>query len=200
MKLGTAVGENACKLNQPPSEYDNISHIGDLAMRPNLTGPKIHTESVAPDEESVTNANQDKRGSGQILLQNPKGQQAKEDDFQRARPKQTVESLPWLFAGRAEKYPIGLTGGAGKDGKHGNRLGEGLYTLAGRCARGPFSSQGNDPSRHKNSEPALFVRFETSTIQPRSRFQLLERAVLAGLNRNGLHVVLRTVTVANDSP
>jgi len=71
MRLDAAVRENASKLNQSPSEYDNVAHMGDFAMRPDFAGAKVYAESVAPDEESVTHSNEDKRGSGQILLKNP---------------------------------------------------------------------------------------------------------------------------------
>ena len=72
VRLDAPVRENASKLNQPPSEYNNVADIGDLAMRPNLTCAKIYAESVAPDEESVTHSNEDKRGRRQILLKSGK--------------------------------------------------------------------------------------------------------------------------------
>src|SRR6202008_349039 len=141
VRLDAAVRRNSSKLSESPSQYDHVSQIGNLAMRFDLAGTRVHTESIAPNVESVTHPNEDKRGGGQVLWQNPKGQDAKKDSLHHMRTKQVGENLAGLPDGKHGGPCRNLVGGPGEDATHRSRFAQRIYPFMRESASVSLSSR-----------------------------------------------------------
>jgi hypothetical protein len=109
-------------------------------MRFDLAGTRVHAESIAPNIESVTDSNENKRGSGQVLWQNPECQYANKNSLHHMRAKQAGENLARFSDGK-HKDPCGdLIGGPGEDARHRSRFAQRIYTFMGESARVSLSS------------------------------------------------------------